>query len=85
MSDTLVIDGKINTVITGTAAQRASLQELLDGMEAAGEIVYGLHVSGASIMSCYVRNLHDDHIHFVDGSGGGYTQAARMLKSKLKD
>jgi len=83
MSDTLVIDGRINTVITGNAAQRASLQKLLDAMEADGEIIYGLHVSGASIMSCYVRNLDDGHIHFVDGSEGGYTQAARMLKAKL--
>lgn len=84
MSDTLVIDGKINTVISGTSAQRTALQQLLDQMEAAGEIIYGLHVSGASIMSCYVRNHEDDHIHFVDGSEGGYTKAAVMLKAKLK-
>jgi len=83
MSDTLVIDGRINTVITGNAKQRAALQKLLDAMEQSGEIIYGLHVSGASIMSCYVRNLDDGHIHFVDGSEGGYTQAARMLKAKL--
>ena len=84
MSDTLVIDGKINTVITGTVTQRTALQKLLDEMERAGEILYGIHISGASIMSCYVRNLVDDHIHFVDGSDGGYTKAAKVLKEKLK-
>jgi hypothetical protein len=84
MSDTLVIDGKINTVISGTAKQRAQLTSFLDELEAAGEIIYGLHVSSASIMSCYVRDLEDGHIHFVDGSEGGYTQAARMLKAKLR-
>lgn len=84
MSDTLVIDGKINTVITGTVAQRTLLQQLLDEMEAAGELVYGMHISRASVMSCYVRNLEDDHIHFVDGSDGGYTKAAKMLKQKMK-
>jgi len=84
MSDTLVIDGKINTVISGTISQRKALQELLDAMETEGEILYGLHVSGAAIMSCYVRNLEDDHIHFVDGSEGGYTKAAGMLKKKLR-
>ena len=83
MSDTLVIDGKINTVISGTIAQRKTLQEFLDQLESNGEILYGLHISGASIMSCYVRNLEDDHIHFVDGSDGGYTKAAAVLKSKL--
>lgn len=83
MSDTLVIDGKINTVITGIAQQRKELVNLLDEMEADNKIIYGIHISKASIMSCYVRNLKDDHIHFVDGSDGGYTQAARMLKAKL--
>ncbi|SMC44457.1 DUF3095 domain-containing protein [Pedobacter africanus] len=82
-SDTLVIDGKINTVISGKAVQRMALQLFLDELEAAGELAYGLHLSGASVMSCYVRDLKDDHVHFVDGANGGYTQAARMLKMKL--
>lgn len=85
MSDTLVIDGKINTVISGTVKQREVLQRLLDAMESKDEIYYGMYISTASIMSCYVRNLEDDHIHFVDGSEGGYTQAAKMLKAKLKN
>jgi hypothetical protein len=84
MADTLVIDGKINTVISGTAKQRLALQKILDKLEADGKLIYGLHVSRASVMSCYVRDLKDDHIHFVDGSEGGYTQAARMLKGKVK-
>ena len=85
MSDTLVIDGKINTVISGNKEQRQALQQYLDELEAAGEIIYGLHVSNASVMSCYVRDMKDGHIHFVDGSDGGYTQAARVIKAKLKN
>lgn len=84
MADTLVIDGKINTVISGTIIQRRQLQQVLDKLEQEGMIKYGLHISTASIMSCYVRDLKDGHIHFVDGSEGGYTQAARILKAKLK-
>ncbi len=83
LSDTLVMDGKISTVISGTQQQREQLQEMLNRMEAAGEIWYGLYVSNESVMSCYVRNLHEKHIHFVDGSEGGYTMAAVMLKKKL--
>ncbi|MFD2147717.1 DUF3095 domain-containing protein [Mucilaginibacter antarcticus] len=83
MSDTLVIDGRINTVISGNARQRTALQQFLDEMETAGQIYYGIYISSASVMSCYVRDLRDDHIHFVDGSEGGYTQAAIMLKKKL--
>lgn len=85
MSDTLVIDGKINTVISGTAKQRSDLQAALDKMENSGKIYYGLYVSNYSIMSCYVRDLKDDHIHFVDGSEGGYTHAAVILKGKLRN
>ncbi len=84
MSDTLVIDGKINTVISGTKVQREKLQSSLDQLEAAGEIHYGLHVSRESVMSCYVRNLNENHVHFVDGADGGYTRAAGILKKKLK-
>ena len=85
MSDTLVIDGRINTVITGTAQQRLILQKALNQLEKNNEILYGLYVSGESIMSCYVRDLEDDHIHFVDGADGGYTQAAGILKQKIRD
>jgi hypothetical protein len=84
MSDTLVIDGRINTVITGTARQRQRMELILEKLEKKGEIQYGLYVSKDSVMSCYVRDLQDDHIHFVDGSEGGYTQAASVLKAKLR-
>ncbi len=83
LTDTLVIDGRINTVISGTATQRTQLMEVLNQLEEAGEITYGLYVSPDSIMSCYVRDRKDKHIHFVDGSDGGYTRAATMLKRKL--
>lgn len=83
MSDTLVMDGRINTVISGNQAQRFQLLKVLDELEQAGEVLYGVHVSGDSVMSCYVRDLKDGHIHFVDGAEGGYTQAARQLKVKL--
>lgn len=83
LTDTLTIDGRINTVITGTPEQRKSLVSYLDNLEAKGKIKYGLHVSKQSVMSCYVRDMKkDDHIHFVDGAGGGYTKAANQLKNK---
>ena len=84
LSDTLVIDGRINTVISGTPTQRQGLEKRLQALEQQGDMVYGIHVSDESIMSCYVRGRDEEHIHFIDGSGGGYTQAARMLKGKLK-
>ncbi|MEM8486199.1 MAG: DUF3095 family protein [Bacteroidota bacterium] len=84
LTDTLVIDGRINTVIAGKRAQRLLLETELNKLEAAGVITYGLFVSQESIMSCYVRDRKDKHIHFVDGADGGYTMAATMLKQKLR-
>ena len=83
LSDTLVIDGKINTVISGTTQQREQLVDVLTKLEKEGEILFGLYVSTESVMSCYVRNLNDRHVHFVDGSEGGYTKAAGIIKQKL--
>ncbi|MEM6807529.1 MAG: DUF3095 domain-containing protein [Bacteroidota bacterium] len=85
LSDTLVIDGRINTVISGNEKQRKQLIEKLDELEGKGDLIYGLHTSPESIMSCYVRDRKDQHIHFVDGSGGGYTQAAKVFKQKLRN
>tara|TARA_R100000935_G_scaffold42932_2_gene65337 strand:- start:6203 stop:7354 length:1152 start_codon:yes stop_codon:yes gene_type:complete len=83
LTDTLTLDGRINTVITGTKTQRESLKTYLNHLEKKGQIKYGLHVSEQSVMSCYVRDMKkDDHIHFVDGAGGGYTKAANQLKNK---
>jgi hypothetical protein len=83
MSDTLVIDGRINTVISGTKNQREQLEKALNELEKEGLIRYGFFVSKESVMSCYVRSMDENHVHFVDGSDGGYTKAASMLKKKL--
>ncbi|MEQ1676298.1 MAG: DUF3095 family protein, partial [Chitinophagaceae bacterium] len=63
--------------------QREKLFQALEILEAEGEIFFGLHVSTESVMSCYVRNLDDQHVHFIDGADGGYTKAAGVLKKKL--
>ncbi len=82
-SDTLIIDGRINTVITGSTVQREKLQYILNKLENEEQILYGLHVSNESVMSCYVKDMTNHHIHFVDGADGGYTKAAGVLKKKL--
>lgn len=83
MSDTLVIDGRINTVITGTISQGEELKKSLQELEQQGRLLFGFHSSTASVMSCYVRNMDDQHIHFIDGADGGYTKAAGLLKKKI--
>jgi len=80
------LDGRINTVITGTSDQRKRIIAYLDKLENQNLIKYGYHVSEESIMSCYVKDMStDQHIHFIDGGNGGYTKAANQLKLKFQD
>jgi len=83
LSDIFVLDGRINMIISSRTAQRETLELYLDYLEKNGDIFYGIHVSQQSIISCYVRNRDTNHIHFIDGSGGGYTQAAVSMKEKM--
>lgn len=65
-------------------AQLAAVRGYLDGRAVAGELQYGLQVSGEALMTCLVTNLAEDrHVHFVDGGAGGYTLASKQLKAKL--
>lgn len=84
LSDTIMIDGGLTTVLSGKQSQMDALEAHLENLEKSGKITFGLHTTYASIMSCYVENMEKDHIHFVDGTEGGYTSAATMLKAKLK-
>ncbi|QNM84958.1 DUF3095 domain-containing protein [Polaribacter pectinis] len=84
LSDTIMLDGSINTVFSGTDKQISNLKLLLDSLESDREIIYGIHATYASIMSCYIEDRDEKHIHFVDGTEGGYTSAAGELKKKLK-
>lgn len=84
LSDTIMLDGFLNTVISGTVKQVDRLKILLDDLESKNKIIYGIHITHASIMSCYIEDRAEKHIHFVDGTEGGYTSAAIMFKEKMK-
>lgn len=83
LSETVMLDGLINTIITGNGEQIKKLIEYLNSLEAQGKLVYGIHITHSSIMSCYVQDRKSEHAHFIDGTEGGYTTAAEMLKSKF--
>jgi len=85
LSDTIMLDGFLNTVMSGTDKQVDRFKILLDDLELQNKIIYGMHITHASIMSCYIEDREEKHIHFVDGTEGGYTSAAIMLKEKLKN
>jgi hypothetical protein len=82
-ADTLTVDGRINTIISGQQRQRMEFVKYLNEQESKGILVFGHHISKESIMTCYIEHMNAEHIHFVDGSDGGYTEAAKQLKKKL--
>ncbi len=81
-ADTLIIDGRINTIITGKMDKRILFLNYLKDQELRGRLIFGHQISKESVMTCYIENRNDKHIHFVDGADGGYTEAAKEFKLK---
>ena len=76
-------DDMIRMVRDCTSKQRDDIVEMLKTEYHAGHIAYGVHMSNEALLTCLVFQL-DNHIHFVDGSHGGYALAAKQLKQQLK-
>ncbi len=77
-------DDTLRMVIASTHAQRRQLLAYLQQEHARGRLAYGYHRAPGVVLTCLVFERMGRQVHFVDGSGGGYTQAAQMLKSQLK-
>ncbi|WP_405575929.1 DUF3095 family protein [Winogradskyella sp. Asnod2-B02-A] len=84
LSHTFMLDGIINTVFTAEQSKIDLFIEYLNQLEKEKKIIYGIHITHASVMSCYVLDRKTKHSHFVDGTEGGYTSAAKMFKQKIK-
>jgi hypothetical protein len=62
-------------------ATQAQLRAVLEQAAQDGIIRYGLCEQDEAMMTCIVPSiLSDDHVHFIDGAAGGYTQAAAQIK-----
>jgi hypothetical protein len=77
-------DDLLRHVLSGTPEQRQELTGFLEERRAQGQLVYGLHVAPAALMTCLVFNRHGGHVHFVDGAQGGYAMAAAQMKAQQK-
>jgi hypothetical protein len=83
-SDFRKFDDALRMTIDCTLETAAALERLLADTESERIVDYGLHRQEAALMTCIVpSHLTDDHLHFLDGAGGGYALAARALKEKL--
>ena len=78
-------DDGLRLTIDCDAATRAAIETDLRAGAEAGLIDYGLHAQDSALMTCIVPSfMRNDHYHFVDGTDGGYTRAAEMLKAGLR-
>lgn len=84
LSHSFMLDGMINTIFTAEQNKIDLFIDYLNQLEKDKKIIYGIHVTHASVMSCYVLDRKTKHSHFVDGTEGGYTSAAKMFKMKLR-
>jgi PAS domain-containing protein len=83
-SDFAKADDALQMIVDCTPEELARLRSYLTELEAAGVLVFGLHVSDSALMTCLVDSARENwHVHFIDGAGGGYTHAATAMKAKL--
>lgn len=82
-SDFRKFDCMLRMLIDGNEAQAEQLQLFLDDEYHRGRLAYGLHKSREALVTCIVQSYNGRHLHFVDGSDGGYALAARDLKRRL--
>ncbi len=78
-------DGALRMVLDASAAQVEELERWLATERAAGRLAWGLHKSREALITCLVEAHEGRHLHFVDGSDGGYALAARQLKAQLAE
>ncbi len=83
-SDYQKFDNVLRMIVAGTPKQRELMQLFLESERKQGRLVYGLHTCRHAQMTCAVFNRESDHIHFIDGTEGGYAMAAKQLKQQLK-
>ena len=62
----------------------AAIAELLDSASRSGAVEYGVFSQRRALLTCVVPSALDGkHVHFLDGEGGGYVAAARMMNKQF--
>jgi hypothetical protein len=77
-------DENLRMVISGSLENRRELCHYLHSLHSRNRIVYGVHPSPAAIITCVVSDYDNNHIHFLDGSNGGYALAAKAMKKQIR-
>lgn len=74
-------DDGLKMTLDCDVSTRDQITSVLDAGRAQGLIRFGLFEQDEAMVTCFVPSVtRDDHVHFVDGAAGGYTQAAARIK-----
>ncbi len=84
-SDYRKFDETLRMVVDMNKAEQYRFESKLAAEHRAGRLAYGMHRSPAALVTCLVRSYDGDHVHFVDGSDGGYALAAKQMKAQLAE
>jgi len=84
-SDYRKFSQSLKMIITGSSKMKDELTHLLESYFQEGKLVYGIHVTDSTVTTCFVKEYQRNHIHFIDGTGGGYTKASIGFKRRLKE
>lgn len=77
-------DDTLRMVLDVTLDQKAAIEAFLMTEHEAGRVVFGVHGAPSATMTCVITKREGDHVHFVDGSDGGYALAAKQMKAQIK-
>jgi hypothetical protein len=81
-SDFRKFDDGLKMTLDISAVRLNLIHAILEGAACSGTCKYGIHSQSEALMTCFVPTLSArDHVHFIDGAGGGYAMAARQLKA----
>jgi hypothetical protein len=76
-------DDTLRILIDCEPSQADAIEATLESHAQQGILRYGVHRSDSALMTCLIFNLdNSEHIHFVDGSDGGFTAAAKNMKAQ---
>ena len=76
-------DGILRMVLDVSAGRAELIERYLRDEHDRGRLIYGVHLADTALMTCLVFSLEQSrHVHFIDGSDGGFTKAALEFKSR---
>lgn len=81
-SDFRKYDDGLRMVVDCAPELADALEQKLSTAAAAGVARYGVSRQQSAMVTCFTPSVaRSDHVHFIDGAGGGYASAALALKA----